>query len=342
MVRLNSTELEKPTITERVVNVFPGPYLVKCLLFWAIFGTPGMVLTRYLDTFSVDKALAIFDQVAPLNIAIFSMANFVMPLYGFYGIRKMRLKIVETLPKIEPLAVRGSKSVRDFFALVRKPMPAIALTVGFGALSILSFPGQVQHVAGILSAIIKVIGFVFASLSYGTFIWIYVSSIVGIYRLSNEPLNFVSFLEDRYLGMKPFGFISLTFAWVYFLGLGLVFFSSNPLPIYLLATLLGLVLLGIVIFLLPLWTIHVKMIVGKQAAEEAHRKQVSQVIKALNSKKGDGKVIAKVLISQMIEQKVSKISEWPFDTVTLGWFSAIVITVLGSIITRYVIAFVGL
>jgi hypothetical protein len=45
---------------------------------------------------------------------------------------------------------------------------------------------------------------------------------------------------------------------------------------------------------------------------------------------------------QALEQKVCTISEWPFDARTLSWFSAIVLTVLGTEVTRLVLGMAGL
>jgi hypothetical protein len=333
---------EKPTIIEKVTNVLPGSYLLKCLAFWTVFGTPGMVLTRYLDTFDFNKATALFDQFAPQNVIIFSMANFVMPLYAFYGTGYMRRKIIEKMPGLEPVTADGANSLKKVFRSVSEPMPALVLAALFAVVSITSFPGQTQHVAGYLSLIVKAVGFAFAMLAYGTFVWMYASSIRGLHRLGKYHLRFVSFYEDSHLGMKSLGSLSLSFAWVYFLGTGLVFFSSNPVPIPLLLALLGLILFGIVLFFLPLNEVHEKMVKEKIAAEKLLRKHLTQIVTTLDGKDERSNGVADILVFQVLERKVSKISEWPFDTATLSWFSAIVITVLGTIITRYLLIFLGL
>lgn len=129
---------------------------------------------------------------------------------------------------------------------------------------------------------------------------------------------------------------------MYFLGVGLVFFSFTPVPIPTLGALLGLILLGVILFFLPLHTVHSKMVKEKQSVEKALRKRLSQVMGTLDLKEESLNDIAEVVVFQMLEQKVSKISEWPFDTATLSWFSAIAITVLGTILTRYVLTFLGL
>jgi len=333
---------EKPTLVERPLNILPGPYFLKCLIFWIIFGTPGMLLTRYLDTFDINQATALFAQVTPQNIIIFSIPNFAMPLYAFYGTSYMRKRIVKAIPKMESITANGKNTLNNIFEPISRLAPALVLATLFAVISIISFPGQTEHIAGILSLIIKIAGFTFSALGYGAFIWAYASSIRGLHQLGEHHLHFVSFYEDSHLGMKPLGSVALSLAWVYFFGIGLVFFSATPVPILLLSVLLGLILLGITLFFLPLRIVHEKMTKEKHAAEKLLRKNLAQIVASLDSKNESSNEITDILAFQMLEQKVSKISQWPFDTMTLSWFSAIIITVLGTIITRYLLIFLGL
>jgi hypothetical protein len=333
---------EKPTIIERLLNILPGSYLLKCLVFWIVFGTPGMVLTRYLDTFDISKATALFAQVNPQNIIIFSIPNFAMPLYAFYGASYMRKNIVKAIPEMESVTANGKNTLNSIFEPISKSVPALILAALFAVLSIMSFPGQTQHIAGYLSLIVKIVGFTFSALAYGIFIWAYASSISGLHQLGKHHLRFVSFYEDSHLGMKSLGSVALSLAWVYFFGIGLVFFSANPVPIPLLLVLLGLILLGIALFFLPLRIVHEKMAKEKHAAEKLLRKNLAQIVASLDRKNESSNEIADMLAFQILEQKVSKVSEWPFDTITLSWFSAIVVTILGTVITRYLLIFLGL
>jgi hypothetical protein len=333
---------EKPTIIERLLNILPSSYFLKCLVFWIIFGTPGMLLTRYLDTFDINQATALFAQVTPQNIIIFSIPNFAMPLYAFYGTSHMRKNIVKAIPKMESITANGKNTLNTIFEPISRLVPALILATLFAVVSIVSFPGQTQHIAGTLSLIVKIVGFTFSALGYGTFIWVYASSISGLHQLGKHHLHFVSFYEDTHLGMKSLGSVALSLAWVYFFGTGLVFFSANPVPILLLLVLVGLILLGIAFFFLPLRIVHEKMTKEKHAAEKLLRKNLAQIVTSLDPKNESPNEITDILAFQILEQKVSKISEWPFDTMTLSWFSAIIITVLGTIITRYLLIFLGL
>jgi hypothetical protein len=332
---------EKPTVIERLFNPLPGPYFIKILTFWIIFGTPGLVIARYLDTFNYESIVSLFGVLSFQNVIVFSLANLVTPLYACYGIRHMRQKVVQEMPELKQVTVDGASTMDRAFGYISQFLPSIILAVLFGVVSVASFPGQTQHVVGYLSFLVKGVGFAFAMFAYGTFVWIYASSIRGLYRIGGENLRFASFFEDRHLGMKSLGSVSLSLVWVYFLGMGLVFFSFSPLPTPLQLALIGLIVLGAVLFFLPLYEVHVKMAKEKRAAEKALRNRLRLVVETLESSRENPNEVADLLAFQVLEQKVSRISEWPFDTATLSWFSAIVITVFATIITRYVLIFLG-
>ncbi len=314
---------------------------MKILTFWIVFGTPGLVLVRYLDTFSVEAIVSLFGVVTFQNVLVFSLANFVMPLYAFYGVRQMRQKISQTMPELNQITAQGALPAEVVFRPMTKLLPALVLSVCMAALSIVSFPGQTQHIVGYLSLIIKVVGFIVSMFAYGTFIWIYTSSISGLYKIGRNPLNFASFYEDKHLGMKTLGSVSLSLVWVYFLGIGIVFFSFSPLPVPLLLALGGLILLGVVLFFLPLPEVHVKMVKEKEKAEKILRLRLRHVARTLESSENCNSEVKDLFAVQLLEQKVSRISEWPFDTATLSWLSAIIISIVAAIVTRYLLAFLG-
>ena len=251
----------------------------------------------------------------------------------------MRSKIFQTIPELNQVTADGKLVEQGIFRSITRFAPAIVLAVAFSILSIVSFPGQTSHVVGYISLIVKVVGFSVSMFAYGTFIWMYMSSISSLHRLGKGSLHFTSFLEDEHLGMESLGSVSLSLVWVYFLGIGIVFFSFSPLPVTLLLALCGLITVGVILFYLPLHDVHVKMAMEKQAALKAFRIRLRQLVSALDSGKdlGDFEDLAAL---QIWEQKVSKISEWPFDTTTLSWLSAIIISVVAAVITKYLLVFV--
>jgi hypothetical protein len=222
----------KPTTIERIIGLLPGPYAGKCLAFASVFGVPLLLLTRFLDSGNVQSSLAVFGPLMWQNVVTFSIANFVLLFYGAYMVRYMRSKIELTLHDLKPLAPESKKIMQKVFSPVCMLYPAIILSVLVFAASLASFPDLTQHASGTLSLIQVIISIPFVYLTYGTFVWVYVSSVKSLHELGKQPILPLSkFYEDQHLNMKPIGNLSLSLTLVYFIGLGLVFFSFISIPV---------------------------------------------------------------------------------------------------------------
>jgi hypothetical protein len=342
----DTTSCAKPSLIERVINVFPGPYLLKCLLFSGVFGVPALLLFRFIDTLDARAALEVFGPFLWQNIVTFSFANFVLLFYAAYGVRYMRSRIAAMVPQIEPLMPKEGRTVQDIFHPVCAFIPAAVLSVLMAVVSLLSFPNQGQHAAGPISLALLVISFPFVYLVYGTFIWTYVSSIICLYDLSRQPLRLAEFYEDNHLGMKSLGSLSLSLALVYFLGLGLIFFSFLSVPPPLEFAVVVMILAGVILFFLPLITIHQKMLDKKREEREKLKSHYTHVLKFIDepSRSGDTievKHLRYILAVDIIDRQVAAIPVWPIDSRSWTRISAIVFTVVISIVSRIGLTFLG-
>lgn len=332
----------KPTAIERIVNLFPGPYALKCAAFASVFGLPLLLVTRFLDSVNIQNTLAVFGGLSWQNFATFSIANFVLVFYGAYGIRYMRSRIESTMNELEPVTSENRKTFEKVFSPVCKLYPAIILSVLIFAAVLISFPTQAQHASGTFSILQVGISYPFVYLTYGTFIWVYASSVKSIHDLGKQAfLPLSEFYDDPHLGMKPLGNLSLSLAFIYFVGLVLVFFSFTSIPIPLEVAVWVLILSGIVLFFLPLNAIHQKMKRRKREESEKLRAHYRQLKNPLEDSMSAGDM-RRILAVDIIDRQVASIPEWPLDFRTVTWLSAIVLTVLVSIITRYVMLFLGL
>jgi hypothetical protein len=248
------------------------------------------------------------------------------------------------VPLLEPLMPKEERTVQDIFHPVCSFLPAIFLSILLAVVSLLSFPNQGQHAAGPISLALLVISFPFVYLVYGTFIWTYVSSIKCLHDLSKQPLRLAEFYEDSHLGMKPLGSLSLSLALVYFLGLGLIFFSFLSVPPPLEVAVVIMILAGIILFSLPLITIHKKMLDKKRDERKKLKSHYTQLLKLIgepinNSDMTEVKNLRYMVAVDIIDRQVTSIPVWPIDIKSLTWLSAIVLTVVMSIITRFVLIF---
>jgi len=338
-------DCEHPTLIERIVGFFPGPYVLKSFLFSCVFGVPLLLAARFLDTFSVQEALAVFGPLEWQNVGTFSVANFVLLFYSVWGVKYMRSRIANMTAGVELQTPGDEKTVGKVFKPVCRLFPAAILSVLLLAVSLISLPNQIQHGSGAISFGLVLVSFPFVYLAYGTFVWVYVSSVKCLGDLGNKNVKLSEFYEDAHLGMKPLGSLSFSLAAVYFVGLGLVFFSFLSIPL-LLEFAVGILLVGgLVLFFLPLYVIHRKMKEKKKAESEKlkhHYKQLSGSFGDPILALADIKNVRRVLAVDIIDHQVASIPEWPFDLKTLTWLSAIVLTIVTSIVARYVLIFLGL
>ncbi len=333
---------ERPTFLEQIVNLLPGPYVVKCVLFASILGVPLLLLTRFVDTLDVQATLAIFNPLSWQSVVTFSFANFILIFYAVYGVKYMRSKLYIMMPEIKSILPENSKKIQEIFKPTCNLTSAGILSLLLAAVSLASFPDQFsQHSAGSISLAQVALSFPFMYLAYGTFIWFYSSSVKCLHDLGKQPLKLADYYEDTYLGAKPIGSLSLSLALVYFSGLGLVFFSFLSIPALLELALVVMILGGIVLFFLPLHTIHKKMQQKKQLERDKlknlHILQKESVYESMqNIQKTPTRDLKHMLEVDIVDRHVKSIPEWPFDFRTLTWLSAIVLAVIASIIAKYV------
>jgi hypothetical protein len=247
------------------------------------------------------------------------------------------------IPKVETIVPEGSaKNLYEAFKPVCKLSPAIIVSLLLVAASLASFPDQAsQHSAGLISLAQIVVSFPIVYLAYGTFVWVYSSSVKCLHDLGKQPMKLSEFYEDSHMGLKPLGSLSLSLALVYFAGLGLVFFSFLSIPLPLEIAVGVMIFGGIVLFLLPLNAIHQKMRVKKQLEREKMRVRYKSLRDSMEeslrkARKVENSELKRVFAVDIIERHVNSTPEWPFDSRTLTWLSAIVLTVVASIVTKYV------
>ncbi len=344
---LSASSCARPSLIERVINVLPGPYIMKCVLFSSLIGVPALLLFRFFDTLDVQKALELFGPLQWQNIMTFSFANFVLLFYAAYGIRYMRARIAAMVPQVEPLMPKDGKTVQDIFHPVCSLTPAVVLSILLAVVSLLSFPTQGQHAAGPISFGLLVVSFPFMYLVYGTFIWTYVSSIKCLHDLTRQPLILSEFYEDEHLGMKSLGSLSLALALVYFLGLGLIFFSFLSVPPPLEIAVIIMILAGVTLFFLPLFSIHRKMLEKKREGREKLGSHVTNLLKFVEEPIRAGgttemKHLRYMMAVDIIERHIESIPEWPIDAGSWTKLSAIILTVIISIMTRISLMVLGM
>lgn len=291
----------------------------------------------------MDASLSMFGPLLFHNVGTYTLANFGLALYALAGTRYMRARIVSTEPAMAALTPDGEAALHRTFGPVVRWGPPVVIAVVTLAVSFIALPGQVSGATAPVELVLRVLSYPFVYLAYGTFIWVYLSAVRGLHRFGEETLRLRSHYEDRFLGLKPFGSLSLSIAGVYFLGMSLVFFSFVVVPTPLVVLLGFLILGGIVLFFLPLNAMHHRMRQEKRRARDGlthHFRRVEEILarppEDLPPATTDE--VHRLMALDIAERRVTVISEWPFDLRTLSWLGAIVLSVIAAVITRYAFA----
>jgi hypothetical protein len=157
------------------------------------------------------------------------------------------------------------------------------------------------------------------------------------------------------LGLRPIGSLSLSFAFTYFLGLGIlallpiVIRSGSNASLSYIGLLLVLTLLGVVIFFFPLNTIHKKMTEVKKLEQEVLRKKMSKAIQDESKSRTDDSqlsisdtnemlsIVTKALIISITRDEVAEMPTWPFDISIISRLSAMLVTIITIILANLIL-----
>ncbi len=173
-----------------------------------------------------------------------------------------------------------------------------------------------------------------------TFFWTFGYSMYAIYRMGKLPLKLKPYTQDKTLGLKPFATASLNSSLIYFAlvtALVLPILAGGAIPVNLGLLFLGLYPLGLLLFLLPLRSLHAKLVDAKAKKLAWLEPRATAMLQKLESEQGvqiDQVMTNELLVMDKIERDIQQIRAWPFDTGILTRLTAIIITVVAIILAR--------
>src|SRR3989441_5281739 len=111
----------------------------------------------------------------------------------------------------------------------------------------------------LLQNLLRELLYSYSRLLQATFLWVFLSSMVAIYKVGRLPLQLKVFTADRTLGLKPFANTSLLLITIYVFAILLTFpiFLYPNFAVELSSTIF--LVPGIFFFLVPLFGLHKKM-----------------------------------------------------------------------------------
>jgi hypothetical protein len=197
----------------------------------------------------------------------------------------------------------------------------------------------------LVQSILRELLYSYSRLLQATFLWVFLSCMIAIYKMGRLPLRLRVFTDDRTLGLKPFANTSLQLITIYVIAIFLTF------PIFLypnFAVELGLTIFlvpGLFFFLVPLLGLHKKM--REVRAEKSavlglrHSRVMSEVEAAGEAPLSEG-LVNELLAIDAIKREIHQMHDWPFDIGTIARLGGILGAPLAAtVLAAYLIRFFG-
>jgi len=342
---------ERLTLFERFFELLHVPFTAGCILVTIFVGGPVQLISNYADTFNLTEALrrtfAITYSGAPQQVSfevglIGAVLYTLLTFFILYMTRFMRMRILRAESELIPLSPSGEDTYHKIFGSISNYRPQLLLALPFTLLGLSYVYNQSAAGFGVFFLVYSVVSNILFGPIAAAFIWVYFASLWGLHRFGKEPLRLKSHYEDSMLGVRPTGSLALSLAFTYFtvVVLGTLGLIISPDPIGQ-AFLTAGVVAGVIMFFLPLNSIHQRMVERKQQELLSIHKGTDELVRRLNEPGHDKQEdrlgrLGDVLTLQLVKQDVTAIPTWPFDTHILGRLLAIILTIAGILLSRII------
>ncbi|QQG48270.1 MAG: hypothetical protein HY247_05835 [archaeon] len=187
------------------------------------------------------------------------------------------------------------------------------------------------------------IPYLYSNFLIATFFWVFGYSMFSIYRIGKLPLRLKPYTQDKTLGTRPFAAASLRFSLIYlaiatFLSLAIIFGGALPLSASLLVPLV-LYPPGFLFFLLPLYSIHRKLVEAKSremAWLEPWATAVLRDLKSTQRTEIDQRLVNEITAIDKVQRDIQQIHTWPFDTGIVIRLAAVIFSLLAILISAII------
>ena len=270
--------------------------------------------------------------------------------YVTFIVKYLRMRLIKADPELVSLAPDGEATVRRIFRHVPRAIPQLVITSIFLLVYATSVPELLSRgELTVFSSPIYIFRSLLRSLLFGSVLWLYCSSLWGLYRFGKQNLRLKSYREDPLLGTKKLGSLAFSFSSAYFLGL--VLFGAQMIlgaragqtAIVNVIAVLVLVPAGIALFVAPLVSTHNRMVEVKRTEVASTGKLLSELFNRVSKpgKKDDQKMV-ELMTLEATERKVMSIKTWPVESPLIGKLAIVAISVAATLIARLIQIFLGI
>ena len=329
--------------------------------------------TVWIESFSERLRVPIWGGILAFTMAWYGLFVAALiaaesPMSGLYdlGLLSLVALMLVALPvpvyvrrKMESLEthalsmVENPKAAGDKIRLLSSLKPVLILAVGISSIFVLPYflVPELELVAS--SVVVLVIGLTLLLLPYLLVVWVFTTalwtlgySLLGVYRIGKLPMILRPFTLDRTLGLKPFASTCLHLTAVYYLLLlpllisDLILLNVDPLPqTFVLIRDMGLVLLGLLLFLLPLSSLHEKLVRTKREKLSWINNRYSRIVHRIESdgdRPLDIGLQGELLGIDKIQRDIQTIRSWPFDMSSLTKLVTILLSLTAILLSRII------
>ena len=206
-----------------------------------------------------------------------------------------------------------------------------------------------QNLSLVQSIIVLTIPWAYFLLVLGSFIYVYSYSMYSIYKMGNLPLNLKPFTEDRTLGLRPFGAVSLRLTLVYLAVVVFAMLSASQDPVglgvsgsggfFLVLSFTGLGCASLILFILPLVGLHRKL-VGKKREEMRwlgpRRTEIIRLIRGRADGAFDTDLLNEYNRIGQVERDIHQVHNWPLDVGVLARLLAVILSMTAIVLSRVI------
>ncbi|MBN1248578.1 MAG: hypothetical protein JXC32_13040 [Anaerolineae bacterium] len=344
---------ERPTLVERVLALLPLPYGWAAVLVAALLGPPGSLLIGFLETGDLEASMSAFfyghlpERRWQEILSIILWFAFYTIL--FWTIAYARRSVIKSRKALTPrLSEPGAFDAA--FGHVSWLLPALLIGFAIEALFIGDYRARLASAPGPVSTVYEAVSGPPLYLMSGTAIWVYASAVWGLFRLGKGSLRLKPFYEDESMGLKPMAKLSLSLSAAYFgllLIMGLMLLIG-PVRTEYVITVATLLVLGLVLFFLPLIGAHRRMKAEKKALREAVRARWEEILAGTLTPTEDEEDEPRtfdpgaVLALEALERKVAAAQTWPVDVPILSKLGVMALSIILALVTQIVSNLLGL
>ncbi len=308
-------------LTERLLGRLPGPRVAWVLAWAALPVAAGLLPSAYLATVGA--------RPLPVRLLIGLVFAYAVVL-AFWGVGRFTRERDTVQRSVDKLASGPEQAARPVFGGMASTRGPLALTLVFVAVTV----WRTAVLADPWTALRWLPVSVLVNLPLLTAVWVYLALLLGLHRLGRRSLSLTAFPEDLSLGLGEVGRLAFTAFWIYGAGFApvLVVNFANPLGLLLL---LGLFLLGVLVFFACLQGLHRQLLAARRHYLEWAGQLYARAYEPIRS----GSLAALrdhaqlLQAAEVIHRRAEAIQQWPFQQRRLAQMAGIVGTVVTFVIT---------